>query len=75
MSLRKKSRPRMTRSEWTVRLVAVLLGVGLSIAAGYLGLSRMGDSLRYLSYDLPFLAYPDRTAEEVCIVYLDKLDG
>ena len=55
----------MTRVEWTVRLAAAVLGIGLSVAAGYLGLSRMGDSLRYLSYDLPFLAYPGKTAEKV----------
>ena len=65
----------MTRVEWTVRLAAAVLGIGLSVAAGYLGLSRMGDSLRYLSYDLPFLAYPGKTAEKVSLVYLDKLDG
>ena len=59
----------------TVRLGAALLGAGLAVTAGYLGLSRMGDSLRYLSYDLPFLFYPDRTAEEVSLVYIDQLEG
>lgn len=65
----------MTRTELAVRLAGAVLGIGLAVIAGYLGLGRMGDSLRYLSYDLPFLAYPDTTAEEVILVYLDKLDG
>ncbi len=65
----------MSRVERNVRLAAVLAGIILAVAAGYLALSRMGGSLRYLSYDLPFLAYPDKTADEVRLVYLDKLDG
>ncbi len=65
----------MSRVEQNVRLVAVVTGIILAVAAGYLALSRMGGSLRYLSYDLPFLAYPDKTADEVRLVYLDKLDG
>ncbi len=70
-----RSKTKMSRVEQNVRLVAVVTGIILAVAAGYLALSRMGGSLRYLSYDLPFLAYPDKTADEVRLVYLDKLDG
>jgi adenylate cyclase len=75
MPARSNTKTKMSRVERNVRLAAALAGIVLTVAAGYLALSRMGGSLTYLSYDLPFLAYPDKTADEVRIVYLDELDG
>ena len=75
MPTRSKVKTKMSRVERNVRLAAVLAGIILAVAAGYLALTRIGASLRYLSYDLPFQAYRDKTADEVRIVYLDKLDG
>lgn len=62
------------RAERKVRLAAALIGVVLTVAAGYLALSRMGGSLQYLSYDIPFLVQPTNTADQVRIVYIDELD-
>lgn len=70
-----KAKDKAKRAERNVRLAAALIGIILTVVAGYLALSRMGGSLRYLSYDIPFLAYPAKTADEVRIVYLDELDG
>ncbi len=70
-----KARDTARKAERSVRLAAALVGVLLTVAAGYLALYRMGGSLRSLSYDIPFLAYPAKTVDEVRIVYLDELDG
>ena len=75
MSSQSNAKRKTSRVERNVRLSAALAGIVLTVAAGYLALSRMGGELTYLSYDLPFLAYPDKTADEVRIVYLDELDG
>ena len=75
MSSQSNAKRKTSRVERNVRLSATLVGIVLTVAAGYLALSRMGGALTYLSYDLPFLAYPDKTANEVRIVYLDELDG
>ena len=75
MSSQSNAKRKTSRVERNVRLSAALAGIVLTVAAGYLALSRMGGALTYLSYDLPFLAYPDKTADEVRIVYLDELDG
>ena len=75
MAPQKKSKPKKTRAELAVRLAAAALGIGLAIIAGYLGLGRVGDSVLYLSYDLPFVTFSDKTADEVVIVYLDKFYG
>lgn len=75
MSNQSNAKRKTSRVERNVRLSAALAGIVLTVAAGYLALSRMGGSITYLSYDLPFLAYPDKTADEVRIVYLDELDG
>ncbi|MEP2774931.1 MAG: adenylate/guanylate cyclase domain-containing protein [Luteolibacter sp.] len=70
-----KAMDRAMRAERKVRLAAALVGMLLTVAAGYLALYRMGGSLLYLSYDIPFLAYPAKTSDEVRLVYLDELDG
>lgn len=75
MARKKKSKPTKTAGELVLRLVASVLGIGLAITVGYLGLGRVGDSVRYLSYDLPYVTFSDTSADEVVIVYLDKLDG
>ncbi len=75
MSSQSNAKRKMIRVERNVRLAAAFVGIVLTVTAGYLALSRIGGSLRYLSYDIPFLAYPDKTADEVRIVYLNELDG
>ncbi len=63
------------RTERGTRLAVALIGAVLSVAAGYLALFRPGESLVSLSYDMPFLVYHPGIADELRIVYLNKLDG
>lgn len=63
------------KAEQRVRLFTGIIGIILTIVSGYLALSRMGGSLRSLSYDIPFLAHRGGQANDIIIVYLDELDG
>jgi len=63
------------RTERNIRLLAALVGIALTVTAGYLALNRMGGSLRSLSYDIPFLFTKHDMADDVRIVYLGDLDG
>lgn len=69
--MRKKSE----RAERWIRLLAALVGIVLTVAAGYLALNRVGGSLRSLSYDIPFHYPKHNVADDVRIVYLGELDG
>jgi class 3 adenylate cyclase len=63
-------------TERGIRLFTALVGVTLTCLAGYLALLRPGESIRNLSYDVPFIAgHRPGGAEDVRIVYLDELDG
>ncbi len=60
---------------WKIRLISILVGSALVIGLGLLALTKTGTSLRYLSYDLPFLVHRAGEADDVRIVYLDEMDG
>jgi len=65
-----------TNSERRIRLLMTLAGVVLAILTGYLAMFRPGGAVRTLSYDMPFiLGHRAGGAENVCIVYIDELDG
>jgi len=77
-------RGKSERAERRIRLVAALVGIVLTVMAGWLALSRVGGSLRSLSYDIPFqdvfqhvpfLQPESDTADEVRIVYLEDIEG
>lgn len=63
------------KAERRVRLFTGIIGIILTIVAGYFALTRMGGSLRSLSYDIPYLVHRGGQANDVRIVYLDELDG
>lgn len=58
-----------------MRIVTGLIGIALTLAAGFLVLSRAGGSLVTLSYDIPISLRPGETSDQVRIVYIDELDG
>jgi len=61
-------------SELATRLVVALLGAVLATLAGIAGLSRIGDPLVNLGYDLPFIVHRAGSADQIRIVYLSELD-
>lgn len=63
------------RAERRIRLFAAVIGIVLTVAAGWLALHRLGGSLLTLSYDVPFLYPKKNVADDVRIVYLGELDG
>ena len=62
------------RTELGTRVAAALIGAVLAGFVGYAALFRPGASLVFLSYDMPFLIHRPGTADELRIVYLNKLD-
>jgi len=62
------------RTEWGTRVAVALIGAVLTGFIGYAALFRPGASLVSLSYDMPFLIHRAGTADELRIVYLNKLD-
>ena len=68
-------RQKAERAERKIRLFAALIGIVLTVTAGWLSLNRLGGSLRSLSYDIPFLYPKHNVADDVRIVYLGELDG
>ncbi|WP_193212564.1 adenylate/guanylate cyclase domain-containing protein [Luteolibacter marinus] len=62
-------------TEGRTRLMTALVGVALTLLAGLLCLFRLGGSIRTLSYDIPFRYHHAAAADDVCIVYIDELDG
>lgn len=68
-------REKAERAERRVRIVTGLVGVALTMAAGFLALSRVGGGLVTLGYDIPFSLRPGETSDQVRIVYIDELDG
>jgi len=68
-------RQKAERAERKIRLLAALIGIVLTVTAGWLSLNRLGGSLRSLSYDIPFLYPKHNVADDVRIVYLGELDG
>jgi class 3 adenylate cyclase/CHASE2 domain-containing sensor protein len=69
-----KIRNKIGGERW-VRAFVLLVGVLLTVGAGWLGLYRLGDSLRLLSYDFPFLFHRAGGTEEICMVYIDKMEA
>ena len=57
-----------------MRAVACL-GAVIVTLAGVAALNRASGSLRYLSYDIPFLVHRAESPDDIRIVYLDELDG
>ena len=75
MAERSTLRDKAKRAERRVRLMAGLVGILLTVSAGVFALKYRDSSLRYLSYDLPYLTRPVDTDNQVRIVYLDELEG
>ncbi|MGJ8641837.1 MAG: CHASE2 domain-containing protein [Luteolibacter sp.] len=63
------------KAEQRIRLISAVIGISLTVVAGYLALTKMSGSLWSLSYDIPYLAHSGGQANDVRIVYLDELDG
>ena len=61
-------------TERGTKFATALVGAALTVFVGHLALLRMGDSLVSLSYDMPFIVHRAGTADELRIVYLNKLD-
>ncbi len=68
-----KPRGVIRRTERGTRLVAALVGALLATAVGIAALSRLGESLVLLSYDLPFIVHRAGGSDQIRIVYLDEL--
>ena len=63
-------------SERRIRWLMAFAGVAIAIVVGYFAFFRIGGAVRTLSYDVPFiLGHRAGGADEVCIVYIDELDG
>ncbi len=62
------------KTERGTRIAAALVGAALTVFVGYAALFRMGESLVSMSYDMPFIVHRAGTADELRIVYLNKLD-
>lgn len=62
-------------NEFGIRVTSAVIGAALTIAAGYIALSRSGGSLVTASYDLPFVAHRAGGGGDLRIVYLSELDG
>lgn len=76
MSDRSKPPQAGSNSEGRIRWLMASAGVVLAALVGYLAFSRLGGSIRTLSYDVPFiLGHRAGGTEDVCIVYIDELDG
>lgn len=65
----------ISSAERRLRFATALAGIALSVAAGWFGLLRLGGSIQYAGYDLPFAVHRGGGADEVKIVYIDELDG
>ncbi len=55
-----------------LRVLLAVAGAILTSLAGWLGLSRPGEGLAMLSYDMPFLVHRAGGAENLRLVYLDN---
>ena len=62
-------------TEKMTRTLTALLAILLCAAAGWLALRRVGEGVVTLSYDLPFVVHRPGGAGDVCLVYLDQLEG
>jgi adenylate cyclase len=62
------------RTERGTRAVVAFIGAVLTVAAGIGALSRIGEPLVLLSYDLPFILHRAAGTDAIRIVYLDELD-
>lgn len=70
-----KSKGSITWGKRTIHAATVIAGMVLAVLAGFAGLTRMGDPLVILSYDMPFIIHRSGSAENVRMVFLGELDG
>ncbi len=61
-------------SERGTRIVVAMLGALLATLAGFVALSRIGEPLVMLGYDLPFIVHRAGGNDDIRIVYLSELD-
>jgi len=74
MTDERKSETKRWRSERGTRIAVALLGALLATLAGFQALSRIGEPLVMLGYDLPFIFHRAGGNDEIRIVYIDELD-
>lgn len=61
------------RSERATRIATGVAGAVLTVCAGFLGLTKIGDWFLDRSYDLPFLVHRAGIPDDLCIVESDQL--
>jgi adenylate cyclase len=69
-----KARGVIRRTERGTRVVVALAGALLAAAVGIAALTRLGEPLVLLSYDLPFIVHRAGGSDTIRIVYLDELN-
>lgn len=70
-----KAKERLRFSESTTRFASALAGMALAVIVGFGALSRMGEPLVTLSYDMPFIIQRAGGAEALRMVFMSELDG
>lgn len=62
-------------SESTIRCSSALVGIVLTVMIGFAALTRMGEPLVTLSYDMPFIIHRSGGSEHIRMVFMSELDG
>jgi adenylate cyclase len=62
------------RTEIVTRILTAVLGALLTVAAGYLALSKLCAPLVNLSYDMPYIFHRAGVADDIRMVFLTELD-
>lgn len=69
-----KPRGLIRRSERGTRIAVAVLGALITSLVGFAALSRLGEPLVMLGYDLPFIIHRAGDSKDIRIVYLNELD-